>query len=309
MSPTPTSTSAMTHTKSDRPFKTIGLIGRLGSDKVIDSLARLVDYLTAHGYHVLIEDRTATMMPHHGQPETSRRMLGELCDLVIVIGGDGSLLGAARALCRSGTLILGVNRGRLGFLTDISPDELETRVGEVLAGQYEVEERFLLDAVLYRDGVAVGNGDALNEVVVHPGKAVRMIDFELFVDGQFVYSQRSDGLIVATPTGSTAYALSGGGPIMHPKLDVITLVPMFPHTLSSRPIVIDAASEIRIHIGETNHSYPHVSCDGQTRAVAKPDDVLVITRKPARVQLVHPLGHNFYDVLRSKLGWSHRLGD
>lgn len=292
-----------------KPFKTIGLIGRLGSDKVVDSLQRLVRYLTEQDYKVLIEDRTATALPQHGLPEVSRRMLGELCDLVIVVGGDGSLLGAARTLCRSGTLILGVNRGRLGFLTDISPDELETRVGEVLAGEFEVEERFLLDAVLYRNGVAVGSGDALNEVVVHPGKAVRMIEFELFIDGQFVYSQRSDGLIVATPTGSTAYALSGGGPIMHPKLDVVTLVPMFPHTLSSRPIVIDAASEIRIHIGETNQTYPHISCDGQTRAVAKPDDVLVITRKPERVQLVHPIGHNFYDVLRSKLGWSHRLGD
>ncbi|MFP3343395.1 NAD(+) kinase [Halomonas sp. SIMBA_159] len=292
-----------------KPFKTIGLIGRLGSDKVVDSLQRLVRYLTEQDYKVLIEDRTATALPQHGLPEASRRMLGELCDLVIVVGGDGSLLGAARTLCRSGTLILGVNRGRLGFLTDISPDELETRVGEVLEGEFEVEERFLLDAVLYRNGVAVGSGDALNEVVVHPGKAVRMIEFELFIDGQFVYSQRSDGLIVATPTGSTAYALSGGGPIMHPKLDVVTLVPMFPHTLSSRPIVIDAASEIRIHIGETNQTYPHISCDGQTRAVAKPDDVLVITRKPERVQLVHPIGHNFYDVLRSKLGWSHRLGD
>ncbi|AYF35505.1 NAD(+) kinase [Vreelandella alkaliphila] len=290
-------------------FKTIGLIGRLGSDKVVDSLKRLVSYLVAHDYKVLIEDRTATVLPNHGLPEASRRMLGELCDLVIVVGGDGSLLGAARTLCLSGTLMLGVNRGRLGFLTDISPDELESRVGEVLAGEFEVEERFLLDAVLYRNGKAVGSGAALNEVVVHPGKAVRMIEFELFIDGQFVYSQRSDGLIIATPTGSTAYALSGGGPIMHPKLDVVTLVPMFPHTLSSRPIVIDAASEIRVHIGETNQTYPHISCDGQTRAVAKPDDVLVIQRKPERVQLVHPIGHNFYEVLRSKLGWSHRLGD
>ncbi|MDR5874719.1 NAD(+) kinase [Halomonas sp. CUBES01] len=294
---------------SRRPFNTIGLIGRLGSDKVVDSLQRLVNYLVAHRYRVLVEDRTATVIPHHGQPEASRRALGELCDLVIVIGGDGSLLGAARTLCRSGTLILGVNRGRLGFLTDISPDELETRVSEVLAGEFEREERFLLDMALYRNGVMVGSGEALNEVVVHPGKAVRMIEFELFIDGQFVYSQRSDGLIIATPTGSTAYALSGGGPIMHPKLDVVTLVPMFPHTLSSRPIVIDAASEIRLHIGETNQSYPHVSCDGQTRSVAKPDDVVVITRKPERVQLVHPIGHNFYEVLRSKLGWSNRLGD
>ncbi|PMR78733.1 NAD(+) kinase [Billgrantia endophytica] len=290
-------------------FKNIGLIGRLGSAKVVETLKRLMHFLDERDYHVIIEDRTATVLLDHGHPEASRRTLGELCDLVIVVGGDGSLLGAARTLCHSGTLVLGVNRGRLGFLTDISPDELEERVGQVLAGQYEVEERFLLDAELYRDGSLVGSGDALNEVVLHPGKAVRMIEFELFIDDQFVYSQRSDGLIMATPTGSTAYSLSGGGSIMHPKLDVIELVPMFPHTLSSRPIVIDAASEIRVHIGETNQTYPHISCDGQTRAVAKPDDVLVVTRKPQRVQLVHPLGHNFYEVLRSKLGWSNRLGD
>lgn len=290
-------------------FRNIGLIGRLGSAKVVDTLKRLLRFLEERGYHVIIEDRTATVLLDHGHAETSRRTMGQLCDLVIVVGGDGSLLGAARTLCHSGTLVLGVNRGRLGFLTDISPGELETRVGEVLDGCYEVEERFLLDAELYRDGTLVGSGDALNEVVLHPGKAVRMIEFELFVDDHFVYSQRSDGLIIATPTGSTAYSLSGGGPIMHPKLDVVTLVPMFPHTLSSRPIVIDAASEIRIHIGETNQTYPHISCDGQTRAVAKPDDVLVIRRKPQCVQLVHPLGHNFFEVLRSKLGWSNRLGD
>lgn len=290
-------------------FRNIGLIGRLGSAKVVDTLKRLIRFLDGRGHHVIIEDRTATVLLDHGHVESSRRMLGQLCDLVIVVGGDGSLLGAARSLCHSGTLVLGVNRGRLGFLTDISPDELEARVGEVLDGHFEVEERFLLDAELYRDGTLMGSGDALNEVVLHPGKAVRMIEFELFVDGQFVYSQRSDGLIIATPTGSTAYSLSGGGPIMHPKLDVVTLVPMFPHTLSSRPIVIDAASEIRIHIGETNQTYPHISCDGQTRAVAKPDDVLVIRRKPQCVQLVHPLGHNFFEVLRSKLGWSNRLGD
>ncbi|NWN83047.1 MAG: NAD(+) kinase [Halomonas sp.] len=291
------------------PFRNIGLIGRLGSAGVVETLKRLMRFLDERGLHVIVEDRTATVLLDHGHPEASRRMLGELCDLVIVVGGDGSLLGAARTLCHSGTLVLGVNRGRLGFLTDISPDELEERVGEVLEGHYEVEKRFLLDAELFRDDTLVGSGDALNEVVLHPGKAVRMIEFELFLDGQFVYTQRSDGLIIATPTGSTAYSLSGGGPIMHPRLDVLTLVPMFPHTLSSRPIVVDAASEIRIHIGETNQTYPHISCDGQTRAVAKPDDVLVIRRKPETVHLVHPVGHNFYDVLRSKLGWSHRLGD
>ncbi|WP_136253025.1 NAD(+) kinase [Onishia niordana] len=290
-------------------FKNIGLIGRMGSAKVVETLKRLIRFLDDGGYHVILEDRTATVMLDHGQQEASRRMLGEICDLVIVIGGDGSLLGAARALCRSGTPVLGVNRGRLGFLTDISPSELEDKVGEVLAGRYMIEERFLLDAEVYRHDALVGSAEALNDVVMHPGKAVRMIEFELFIDDQFVYSQRSDGLIIATPTGSTAYSLSGGGPIVHPSIDAITLVPMFPHTLSSRPIVIDARSEIRIHIGETNEAYPHVSCDGQTRVVSKPDDILYVRQKPERLKLVHPLGHNFYEVCRSKLGWSSRLGD
>jgi|TARA_B100000700_G_scaffold189815_1_gene209256 NAD+ kinase len=290
-------------------FKNIGLIGRMGSAKVVETLKRLIRFLDEGGYHVILEDRTATVMLDHGQQEASRRMLGEICDLVIVIGGDGSLLGAARALCKSGTPVLGVNRGRLGFLTDISPSDLEAKVGEVLAGHYMIEERFLLDAEVYRNDTLVGSAESLNDVVMHPGKAVRMIEFELFIDDQFVYSQRSDGLIIATPTGSTAYALSGGGPIVHPSIEAITLVPMFPHTLSSRPIVVDASSEIRIHIGETNEAYPHVSCDGQTRVVSKPDDILYVRKKPERLKLVHPLGHNFYEVCRSKLGWSSRLGD
>nr|WP_297458080.1 NAD(+) kinase [uncultured Halomonas sp.] len=292
-----------------KPFKSIGLIGRIGSAKVVDTLRRLIRFLNTHDYHVILEDRTATVLLDHGQQEASRRLLGELCDLVIVVGGDGSMLGAARALCSTGTPVLGINRGRLGFLTDISPDELEERVGEVLAGDFISEERFLLDAEVYREGALVGTADGLNDVVIHPGKAARMIEFELFVNDQFVYSQRSDGLIIATPTGSTAYALSGGGPIIHPGLEAITLVPMFPHTLSSRPIVVDAASEIKVHIGEVNEAYPHISCDGQTQVVSKPGDMLYVRRKPQRLTLIHPRGHNYYEICRSKLGWSSRLGE
>lgn len=290
-------------------FKNIGLIGRLGSAKVVETLKRLIRFLSAQGYHVIIENRTATVLLDHGQQEASRRLMGEICDLVIVVGGDGSMLGAGRALCRTGTPVLGINRGRLGFLTDISPDEVEARVGEVLAGEYESEERFLLDAEVFRNGTLVGTADGLNDIVMHPGKAARMIEFELFINGQFVYSQRSDGLIIATPTGSTAYALSGGGPIMHPRLEAITLVPMFPHTLSSRPIVVDASSEIKIHVGETNEAYPHVSGDGQTQVVSKPGDILYIRRKPQRLVLIHPYGHSYFEICRSKLGWSSRLGE
>ena len=166
--------------------------------------------------------------------------------------------------------MLGINRGSLGFLTDIRPDELEAKVGEVLDGQYIVESRFLLDAQVRRGIDSMGQGDALNDVVLHPGKSTRMIEFELYIDGQFVCSQKADGLIVATPTGSTAYALSAGGPIMHPKLDAIVIVPMYPHMLSSRPIVVDGNSELKIVVSPNMQIYPQVSCDGRTISPAPP---------------------------------------
>lgn len=288
-------------------FRNIGLIGRLGSARVVDTLRRLKRFLLSKGHTVILEDTVAEMLPGHQLQVCSRRMMGEICDLVIVVGGDGSLLGAARALCRSNVPVLGVNRGGLGFLTDISPEELERRVGDVLTGKYMAESRFLLDAIVCRGEEQLGASEALNDVVLHPGKSARMIEFELFVDGQFVYSQKSDGMIVATPTGSTAYSLSAGGPIMHPKLDAMVLVPMFPHTLSSRPIVVEGNSEIRITIARQNEIYPQVSCDGQEHIACAPGDTLIIRKKQQKLRLIHPLDHNFYAICRSKLGWSSRL--
>ena len=288
-------------------FKHIGVIGRQGSVQVVETLKRLKRFLLSRELHVILEEPMAQLMPGHGLQVCSRKMMGEVCDLVIVIGGDGSLLGAARALARHNIPVLGLNRGSLGFLTDIQPDHLEEQVGDVLDGKYTVENRFLLDATLKRNGEPIGHADALNEVVLHPGKATRMIEFELFIDGQFVYSQRSDGLIIATPTGSTAYALSGGGPIMHPRLDAVVLVPMFPHTLSSRPLVIDGNSEIKIVIGRKNPTYPQLACDGQVHITAAPGDTLSIHKKPFKLRLIHPLNHNYYEVCRSKLGWGNRL--
>jgi NAD+ kinase len=235
-------------------------------------------------------------------------MMGEICDLVIVVGGDGSLLGAARALSPSHVPVLGVNRGNLGFLTDISPADIEEKVAEVLEGKYTVESRFLLDLVVKRAGEPIGEGTALNDIVLHPGKATRMIQFELYIEGQFVYTQRSDGLIVATPTGSTAYSLSGGGPIMSPKLDALVLVPMFPHTLSSRPIVVDGNSELKLVISDNNKTYPTVSCDGQLSFSLAPGDVITIHKKPHKLKLLHPLNYDFYRTCREKLGWGTRLG-
>lgn len=289
-------------------FRNIGLIGRIGSVQVVETLKRLKNFLLNEGYQVILEDTTATVLPGHGLQVSTRKLMGEICDLVIVVGGDGSLLGAARALANYNVPVLGVNRGQLGFLTDISPLELEEKVGEVLAGEYIEESRFLLDMYLKRDGEPISYGCGLNDIVLHPGKSTRMIGFELYIEGQFVYSQRSDGLIVATPTGSTAYALSAGGPIMHPRLDAIVLVPMFPHTLSSRPIVVDGNSEIKIVIGESNETYPHVSCDGQIHVTCAPGDSITITKKPQKLRLIHPINHNYYQTCRDKLGWASTLG-
>lgn len=288
-------------------FYNIGVVGRLGSVKALDTIRRLKTWLQQQELNVILDEDIAEMLPGHGVQVSSRKQLGEVCDLVIVVGGDGSMLGAARALVSHNIPVLGINRGNLGFLTDITPEHMEEQVGAVLAGDYEVEERFLLETEVMREDSLVGGGDALNDVVLHPGKSTRMIAFELYIDGQFVYSLKADGLIIATPTGSTAYALSAGGPIMHPKIDAIVIVPMYPHTLSSRPIVVGADSELKIVISHDMSIYPLVSCDGQNHANCAPGDVIHIRRKPQRLHLLHPLEHNFYAVCRDKLGWESRL--
>ncbi len=226
---------------------------------------------------------------------------------MIVVGGDGSLLSAARTLAKYDTPVLGVNRGRLGFLTDIMPDDIAQQIPAVLDGDFERESRFLLSAEVRRDDQVLGCGNALNDVVVNSGTSAQMIEFELYINDTFVYRQRGDGLIVSTPTGSTAYSLSGGGPIMHPTLDAIVLVPMFPHALSSRPIVVDGNSEIRLDILSRNRIHPPLTCDGQANMKARPGDSVHIRKNPYSLTLLHPLGHSFYASCRDKLRWSNAL--
>lgn len=290
-------------------FSTVGLIGRLGSDAAFYSLQRLILFLQKQGVKIYLDDETAASAPATKLPRLERDALADICDLVIVVGGDGSLLSSARSMCRTGVPLLGVNRGRLGFLTDILPDEIEAKVGDVLAGHYIEEERFLLDCAVYRSGQPMSTGSALNDVVLHPGEYIRMIDFELYIDDEFVYRQRSDGLIISTPTGSTAYALSVGGPIMHPGLDAIVVVPLNPHTLSSRPIVVQASSEIKVVVGDQRDIRPHVTCDGQTHQITTAGDEIVVKKKPEKLHLIHPLDHDFYEVCRTKLGWAAHTGN
>lgn len=290
-------------------FTKIGLIGRGRHESSRETLQSLLGLLAEREVGVFIEPRLAKLCPGCTATEAGRDEIGETCDLVIVVGGDGSMLSAARTMAKYNTPLLGVNRGRLGFLTDISPDEIDAKVPEVLAGNYVREERFLLDVEVVRDGEVIGRADALNDVVVNSGTSAQMIEFDLYVDDEFVYRQRADGMIISTPTGSTAYSLSGGGPIMHPSLDALVLVPMFPHTLSSRPIVLQGNCRLRLDISESNSIHPPVTCDGQVNMTARPGDSVEVYKKPHRMTLIHPLGHSFYASCRDKLRWGNPLVD
>lgn len=288
-------------------FKKIGLIGRPDHAGVVESLQRLLAFLDSQDVEIILEEGTGGLLSNHQQEVCTREALGKSCDLVIVVGGDGSMLNAAQIIASEDVPVIGINRGRLGFLTDISPEEIELKIAQVLAGQYSLESRFLLDIEAIHEGERISLGCALNDVVLHPGKAAQMIEFELFIDDDFVYSQESDGLIVATPTGSTAYAMSAGGPIMHPCLNAIALVPICPHSLSSRPIVVDGDSEIRLVVARKHAILPQISRDGEVKFTAVPGDEIIVKKKAKTLQLIHLPDYSFYQAYRSKLGWGSRL--
>ncbi len=246
-------------------FTTIGLIGRRGMKDVSDTLIAVLDYLQSHQYEVLVEEETAHFFKNRQYTSCTRDQLAQKVDLLIVVGGDGSLINAAHSAVKHNTPVLGVNRGRLGFLTDIHPKDLEKKIGEVLEGSYQEEKRFLLNATIAVQLDKQQAGIALNEVVLMPGNVARMIEFSIMIDDQFVCAQQADGLIVANRPDRPLYALSGGGPILYPQLEAIVVVPMFPHTLSARPIVVSAKSRIVIHIDKHSTAAPWLSCDGQER--------------------------------------------
>lgn len=310
-------------------FRTIGLVGRQDNPLVADTLARLLQLLATRELDTCVETGTAgylagmgvlpavagdpaslsAALSPYGARTLDRAALAQTCDLVVVVGGDGSMLGIARELAASEVPVLGINRGSLGFLADISPDELEARVAAVLEGHYRLDQRFLLGAELWHEGHLAGSGAALNDVVIHAAASSKMMDLRLCIDGEFVYTQRSDGLILCTPTGSTAYALSAGGPIMHPTLDAICVVPMFPHTLTSRPLVVPGDSELVIEVLGDVDVRPRVSCDSQVELQATGGDRIRVRKALGALHLLHPLEHSFYESCRSKLDWGSRLGD
>ncbi len=289
-------------------FRTVGLIGKHGDARVATTLEQLIALLRGSGTEILFDAESAAGLPSFGLAVVEREMLGSRCDLVIVVAGDGTFLNAARSLVDHEVPLLGVNLGRLGFLADVMPSDMTDRLTEIFAGDYDEESRFLLEARVMRDGEEVFCGAAVNEVVAHKWHIARLIKFETYINGRLVNSQRSDGLIVATPTGSTAYSLSGGGPILHPQLEAVVLVPICPHTLSSRPLVVTADSEFEIRM-DTGSEQPEaqLTCDGQTTLELAPADRILIQRKSRRLRLVHPRGHDYFATLRAKLHWAREL--
>ncbi|MCU7802903.1 MAG: NAD(+) kinase [Candidatus Thiodiazotropha sp. (ex Lucinoma borealis)] len=285
-------------------FQQIGLIGKHGDPMVKETLLRLYDYLISQQMEVVIEEATCRLLEGKPLPGVPEIELPRHSDLVIVVGGDGTLLHAARVLASQNIPLLGINLGRLGFLVDLSPDQMIPRLDEILSGQYEQECRFLLEVSMGDESSPHQNILAFNDVVLHKWNIARMIEFETYVDDQLVNDQRSDGLIVSTPTGSTAYALSGGGPLLYPSLNAIVMVPICPHTLSNRPIVVDGDSEIEIRLNPAHTEDVQITCDGQTTIPAMPGEVIRIRKAEHQVRLIHPKGYDYYSILRAKLGWS-----
>nr|AEU04355.1 PpnK [Avibacterium paragallinarum] len=287
-----------------RSFQTIGLVGRPRNDVNLQMHKNLFQWLSEKGYQVLVEkpigERLGLPAAHLAELEE----IGRNAQLAIVIGGDGNMLGRARILAKYDIALIGINRGNLGFLTDIDPKNAYAQLAACLDnGEFFVEERFLLETAIEREGQIIATSNAVNEVVIHPAKIAHMIDFHVYINDKLAFSQRSDGLVVSTPTGSTAYSLSAGGPILTPQLNAIALVPMFPHTLSSRPLVIDGESKISIRFADYNTDQLEVGCDSQVALPFTPDDVVHIYKSQHKLRLLHLKNYNYYNVLSTKLGW------
>ena len=290
-----------------RQFKTVALWGRLGERSVMEPARQVLTHLRKRGITVLAAitsdpTRELTDATHVDEREVAKR-----ADLVIAIGGDGTLLHAARNVAARNVPLVGINRGRLGFLTDVTPEHLREALNAILAGKYLAERRLTLAAQLGKR--AKSSSFALNDVVLQKGDTGRLLDFTTEVDNVYVNTHRGDGLIVATPTGSTAYALSCGGPIIQPNVDALVMVPICPHTLSDRPLVLPSSSEIRVTLDNAGGSEAHVVCDGESVARMAAGDVLTISLAKQPITLLHPREYNYYELLRSKLNWGRASRD
>lgn len=285
-----------------QPFGRVALIGKPQNERVPAMLAQLRDLLHQRGCQILLEIGCRDLL--NAVETVPMEQLGPRCDLAIVVGGDGTFLATATAMAAHDVPLIGVNLGRVGFLVDIGTEEAVAKIQEILDGRYLAEQRTQLCATLLRDGAALHEHSALNEVVVHRWVSSSMIELLTTIDGLFLNSQRCDGLIVTTPTGSTAYALSGGGPILHPRLAAIALVPINPYTLTNRPIVLDDSSLVEITFSGGKEVNAQISCDTVSISDVRLGDCIRIRKAPKPVTILHPVNYDFSQILRVKLGWS-----
>ena len=283
-------------------FKTVALIGKYKSPEVAGPLLDLARFLESRQVKVLVDKLTASQVKQSKYPVLALEEIGLQADLAVIIGGDGTMLNIARTLAPHDVALVGVNQGRLGFLTDISVENMIATIGAILDGKFVAEERMLLEGQVYSGSRKTFESLAFNDVVVSKGSKGNMLELEVRIDGQFIYNQRADGLIVATPTGSTAYALSSGGPIVHPSLSVMALVPVSPHTLSNRPIVVSSSCTVEIIVRDNPE--PRAHFDSHSRCDLREGDRIVVRRSPSTISLLHPEGHSYYGMLREKLNWN-----
>jgi len=288
---------------SQPAFNTVALMGNPEDVRIVEPLRILTAHLSSQGRGVVLADSiSATAVPASVRrvPESE---LSRHAQLLVAVGGDGSMLYAARRIAGSGVPLLGINRGRLGFLADVSPADMLARLDEILRGDFVKERRMLLQAEIVDAGTTVATGLALNDIVVNRHDPGRMLEIRTFIDGRYVNTHGGDGFIIATATGSTAYALSCGGPIVAPSLDAIVLVPICPHTLSERPIIVPATAVTEVKLSEPHSTRAQVSCDGEVAAELLPGRSLRVRAAEQRVELIHPLGYDYFEILRDKLYW------
>ena len=283
-------------------FKNIALIGKYQSPEMAESLSGLAAFLRARDIGVMLEESTAAAVGDAGLPVATYDAIGSQADLAVVIGGDGTMLNTARRMAEYGVPLVGVNQGRLGFMTDIALESMLEGMGAILDGRYTREQRILLEAEVVRNGERVFHTLALNDVVVNKGDIGRMIELEVKVDGELIHVLRADGLIISTPTGSTAYAMAANGPILHPSVAGIAIVPLCPHALSNRPITISDSSQVEIGLMPPHDGVLHF--DGQARFDARAGDIVKVGRSLHCITLLHPPGYSYFAMLREKLHWS-----
>lgn len=288
-------------------FNKVAILGlpRKGNS-VKQTIVKLIAFLKQHNMEIFAESKMVDVFHLKDVHSAEPSEIGKTADLGIVVGGDGSMLGACRTLAKHNIPVIGINRGHLGFLTDLKPTKIEEELYSVIIERkFSIEKRNLMDIMVTEDGIVLEKHQALNEAVVHPKKVAHMFEFEVFIDNEFMNSSKADGIIISTPTGSTAYALSAGGPIITPDIKAFCLIPMFPHTLNQRPIVINDRHEIGIDfLGDEGCE---IAIDGQIVVNVAPHQKVVIKKSQTALSLIHPSNYSYYSILRDKLGWGAKL--